>query len=179
MSKNLKDTKYKRIIAFDFDKTLVHTQEPEEGRKIWLKETGEIFPHDGWWGRPESLDLKIFYPAINGWTYKYYTQAIEEENSYVILATGRIEKLRKQVQDILDFHDFKFHDVFCSWGETYKFKTRLFEQIIRKNPDSTEFIMYDDRHEHLIKFIEWAKDMENKFKIKITIIDVLNKKQLY
>jgi hypothetical protein len=34
--------------------------------------------------------------------------------------------------------------------------------------------MYDDRHEHLDKFVEWGKYQ----KIKVTIIDVINKKQL-
>ena len=171
----------KKIYVFDFDKTLIHTQEPEEGRKIWLKETGEMFPHPtGWWGKAESLDLNIFYPPINEYTYKtFYLKAIEEKDAYVILATGRLEKLREQVQNILDFHKITFHDVFCSWGETYRFKTRLFESIIRKNPDATEFTMYDDRHEHLVKFTEWAKEMEAKFKIIVNVIDVVNKKQLH
>jgi len=171
----------KKIYCFDFDKTLIHTQEPEEGRKLWLKETGEIFPHPtGWWAKSESLDLKIFYPAINGWTYKYYTEAIKEEDAHVILATGRLDKLKKEVQAVLDFHDLKFDEVHCNWGgETYRFKTRLFESIIRKNPTATEIILYDDRHEHLVKFVEWAKGIEAKFKITVTIIDVVNKKQLH
>ena len=121
--------KFTKIKVFDFDKTLIHTQEPEEGRKIWLKETGEIFPHPTvWLSKPESLDLKIFYPAINGWTHKYYLEAKEEaDDSYTILVTGRLEKLKNEVQSVLDFHGYEFDDVFCNWGgETYRFKTRLF-----------------------------------------------------
>ena len=169
----------KKLICFDFDKTMVHTMEPEEGRKIWHREKGEDFPHPtGWWAKPESLDLKVFYPAINGWTYKHYLEAIADDNNYVFMATGRLERLQKQVQDILDFHGLVFDDVFCCWGgETFKFKTKLFEQIIKKNPNAEEFIMYDDRHDHLVKFAEWAKDVEDRFKIKVTIIDVINKKQ--
>jgi hypothetical protein len=170
----------KKIHCFDFDKTFFHTQEPEEGRKIWLRETGEMFPHPtGWWSKPESLDLKMFYPAINGWTYKYYKEAMAEEDSYVMLATGRLDKLKTQVQAVLDFHNVKFDDVFCcTGGDTYRFKTRLFESILRKNLKAEEFIIYDDRHEHLLKFVEWAKLMGEKFKTVITIIDVVNKKQL-
>lgn len=171
---------YKKIIAFDFDKTLIHTMEPEEGRKKWLMEKCENFPHPvGWWSKPESMDINIFYPTINDWTYKHYLNAISDEDNYVFLATGRMDKLKNEVQAILDFHDFKFHDVFCNCGgETFRFKTRLFESIMRKNPKADEFILYDDRHEHLINFVHWAKDMEDKFKMKITIIDVVNKKQL-
>lgn len=170
-----------KLICFDFDKTLIYTAEPEEGRKLWLKEKGENFPHPtGWWSKPETLDMSVFYPSMNEWTYKHYLKAISDEDNYVFVATGRMDKLKNEVQAILDFHDFKFHDVFCNWGsETFKFKTRLFESIIRKNPNADEFILYDDRHEHLVKFVEWAKEMEEKFRIKVTIIDVINKKQLY
>jgi len=172
----------KKIYVFDFDKTLIHTAEPLEGRELWLKETGNQFPHPtGWWSKPESLDLKIFYPAINDYTYKkYYLKAIEEENAHIVLATGRLAKLKEEVQAVLDFHKLEFDEVHCNWGgETYRFKTRLFESIIRKTPTATEIVLYDDRHEHLVKFVEWAKDMEAKFKIIVTIIDVVNKKQLH
>ena len=170
-----------KLICFDFDKTLIHTMEPEEGRKIWLREKGEQFPHPtGWWSKKESMDMSVFYPAMNMWTHKKYVEAISEKDNYVFIATGRMEKLKEEVQAILDFHDLKFHDIFCNWGsETYRFKTKLFESIIRKNPKATEFILYDDRHEHLIKFVEWAEIIEKTFKIKVTIIDVVNKKQIY
>lgn len=171
----------KKLYCFDFDKTFIHTQEPEEGRKKWLKETGEIFPHPtGWWSKPESLDLNIFYPAINEYTYKnFYLKAIEEEDAYVFMATGRLDRLKNEVQAVLDFHGIKFDDVFCNTGgETFRFKTRLFESILRKNLKATDLFIYDDRHEHLVKFVEWAKLMAKKFDTNITIIDVVNKKQL-
>ena len=172
---------YKKLICFDFDKTLIHTMEPEEGRKIWLKEKGEIFPHPtGWWSKKESLDTSIFYPAINVWTYNKYLEAISDEENYVFIATGRMDKLKKEVQAILDFLDLRFHDVFCNWGgETFKFKTRLFEQIIRKNLNATDLIIYDDRQEHLVKFTEWASLVEKNINTKISIIDVINKIQIY
>ncbi len=172
---------YKKIIAFDFDKTLIHTMEPEEGRQIWLREKGVQFPHPtGWWSKKESMDMTVFYPAMNMWMHKKYTEAIAEKDNYVFIATGRMDKLKEEVQAILDFHNLTFNDVFCNWGsETYRFKTKLFESIIRKNPKATEFILYDDRHEHLVKFVEWAEVMEKTFKLKVTIIDVVNKKQIY
>lgn len=170
-----------KLICFDFDKTLIHTMEPEQGREIWLKEKGENFPHPtGWWSKPESMDIDIFYPAINMWTYKHYLEAISDKDNYVFIATGRMEKLKNEVDRILEFHDFKFSDVFCNWGgETFKFKTRLFEQIMRKYPEATEFVLYDDRYEHLVKFIKWAEEAEKIYKIPITIIDIVNKKQIY
>jgi len=185
-----------RLICFDFDKTLIHTMEPEEGRQIWLREKGENFPHPtGWWSKPETLDLEVFYPTVNQWTIKRYAEAISDSDNYVFIATGRMEKLKPLVEKILiSEHVIEqtkkylgekskgiiVDDVFCNWGsETYKFKTRLFEGIIRKNPKATEFILYDDRHEHLVKFVEWAAIIESQYSIKVSIIDVLNTKQLH
>lgn len=170
-----------KLICFDFDKTLIHTMEPEQGREIWLKEKGEMFPHPtGWWSKKESLDINVFYPVMNMWTHKHYLEAISDVDNYVFIATGRMEKLQNEVQAILEFHNLAFNDVFCNWGsETFRFKTRLFEKVIRQNSKATDFILYDDRHEHLTKFAEWAIGIEKNYKIKVTIIDVVNKKQIF
>ena len=49
-------------------------------------------------------------------------------------------------------------------------KVKLFEQKI-ESLGVEEFIMFDDRQEHLPHFIEWAKTQS----IKIIVVDVLNK----
>ena len=36
-----------------------------------------------------------------------------------------------------------------------------------------EFVMYDDRHEHLVKFEEWAEEHH----VQVTVVDVVNKKE--
>ena len=171
---------YDKIIIYDFDTTLIYTAEPIEGRKQWLNVKGEHFPHPtGWFGKNESLDLDVFYPTLNDWTYKHYLNDIADENNYVCLCTGRLQKMKREVINILNFHDLKFNDVYCNTGgETYNFKTRLFEKLIIENKNAKEFIMYDDRHEHLIKFVEWREVMKTKYDIKITIIDVVNKKEI-
>ena len=54
-------------------------------------------------------------------------------------------------------------------GDTFYFKRTLFERLISElQPE--EFIMYDDREEHLVDFKEWAKTMP----CDVTIIDVVN-----
>ena len=57
-------------------------------------------------------------------------------------------------------------------GDTFRFKTKLFEQLI-KLTKCDHFIMYDDRHEHLVRFKEWAKEQN----VKVTVVDVVNKKE--
>lgn len=162
------------LVAFDFDSTLIHTPTPETGKSHWEKETGSSWCGRGWWGNPESLNLNIFYPPVNQWVYKYYKTYSEDINSHCFLATGRLEKLRNSVINVLKLHDIEI-DLYCNPGiDTYTFKARLFTNLINKYKPN-KFIIFDDRHEHLVKFVnEWAP----KQKVNIEIIDVINKKKL-
>ena len=165
----MKDTN--KLICFDFDDTLCHTIKEEPGKLIWKEKTGKDWPHQGWWSKPETLDIDVFDTKVNPYVYEEYLKAIEDPQNHVIMATGRLERLRQPVQMILDNLGLEFDDVYLNTGgDTYLFKTRLFERLIRRLRP-TEFIMYDDRYEHLVKFEHWAKTID----CKITIIDVINK----
>ena len=171
----------KKIVSFDFDGTLFFTPEQEQGKIVFKNITGLDWPYRGWWGRKESLDLKIFSIPINQYVYDRYLMHSKDTDTHVILATGRLgstkSDLTDEVMDVLDQYDLTpsnkggFKEVYLNPGmDTYKFKTQLFERLISKyRPD--EFIMYDDRREHLDKFSEWAQTQP----CKITIIDVVNK----
>jgi hypothetical protein len=37
----------------------VDTELPESGKQIYLDKTGKEWPHIGWWGKAESLDIEI------------------------------------------------------------------------------------------------------------------------
>jgi hypothetical protein len=108
---------------------------------------------------------------VNNWVYQRYLEAVIDDSAYLILATGRIEDLRKEVELVLNHHNLSFDEVYLNFGgDTYSFKTRLFENLIKKvNPQ--EFIMYDDRQEHLPKFEKWATTQP----CVVTIVDVVNK----
>ena len=161
----------KKLISFDFDKTLCFTPEPEEGQVIFKNVTGLDWPYRGWWGRGETLNLEIFPIPINQYVYKDYLKYSDDPDSYIILATGRLSKLRKEVEDVLMSHNFSFDEVHLNPGmDTYLFKTQLFEKLISKHKPDV-FIMYDDRSEHLSKFVHWAKTQA----CEIHIIDVINK----
>jgi hypothetical protein len=163
--------KYNKIISFDFDDTLCHTPLPEDGKLIWKEKTGFEWPHRGWWSKPESLDTEVFDIPVNNWTYQKYLDSISDEYSYIILVTGRIEALRKEVEEVLNINNLSFDDIFLNFGgDTFNFKTKLFENLIRKY-EPEEFIMYDDRQEHLPKFCEWAKNQP----CSVTVVDVVNK----
>lgn len=166
--------KYKKLISFDFDKTLFFTPEPELSKDVFLEKTGKVWPHRGWWGKPETLDMNIFDIPLNKWVYSKYLEFSDIEENFMILATGRLKKVDGMVDNvnkILDKNSIEFDEVHLNWGgDTLKFKLKLFEQKI-KHLEVEEFIMLDDRQEHLVEFEKWAEEQN----IKITIIDVVNK----
>lgn len=164
-------TNIKKLYSFDFDDTLCFTPKPEEGKLIWQEKTGGVWPTDGWWGRSESLDTDVFDMKLNPWIYKEYLSAVSDDQNFVFMATGRRTKLAKDVKKILDIHNLSFDALhFNNTRDTFEFKCGVFENYINElKPD--EFIMFDDRKEHLVEFIKWAK----KIKCKITIVDAIDK----
>jgi hypothetical protein len=156
-----------KLVSFDFDNTLFFTPEPEEGKVEYLSKTGQNWPHRGWWGRSESLDLNIFDIPMNPAVYEQYLKYYNQPDTYIILATGRLKNLKVEVTTILNCNDLVFDEIHLNPGmETFKFKTKLFEDLIKKlNP--SEFIMFDDRDLHLDQFKTWANNQD----CKVSIID--------
>jgi len=167
---NLQEQKIKKLISFDFDDTLVHTLLPAEGKMIWKEKTGEDWQHRAWWSRPESLDMGVFDIPLNKKIYKRYQQAISDHDNYVILATGRVKPLQDEVYKILGHYGLSFDETHLNPGiDTFEFKSNLFAKLIYElQPE--EFVMYDDRQEHLVKFVQWA----NAMPCKVTIIDAIS-----
>ena len=168
--------KHKRIVCFDFDDTLFHTPKPEDGKTIFLEKTGNIWPHRGWWGKPETLDIEIFDIPLNKWVHDFFLEHKNTPSDFVMLATGRLRKvdgMRDNIDKIFRKNGIEFDEVHLNWGsDTLKFKIKLFEQKISEL-EVEELIIFDDRQEHLPLFEEWAKEQD----ITITIVDVVNKTQ--
>jgi len=171
---------YKRLVSFDFDDTLCLTPTEESGRRVWREKMITRYPdnpekwnwpYTGWWSKPESLDLSVFDIPVNEWVYQKYLDEVSKDSTYLIMATGRIEPLRKQVQLILDSHNLSFDEIYLNFGtDTFLFKTRLFENLIERIKPEI-FVMYDDRREHLPRFEEWALSQN----CQVTIVDVITK----
>jgi hypothetical protein len=66
------------------------------------KKTGADYPFTGWWGRPEVWIWMSLMIELNKNTYDEYLKAVSDSSNYVILATGRVEKLRPQVLKIFE-----------------------------------------------------------------------------
>lgn len=158
----------KRIVVFDFDGTLCFTPEPIQGEKTWEEVTGTVWPYTGWWSKKETLDMNIFHIPVNPFVYKKYLEAVSDDETYTVLATGRLVKLQREVEKVLNANNLSFDLIACNnGGETYRFKSKLFENLINKY-DPEVFVMYDDRHEHIVQFETWARFQP----CRVEIIDV-------
>jgi hypothetical protein len=132
----------KRLAVFDFDATLVDSPEKEEGKMIWQEKTGQEYPHIGWWGRKESLDTSIFdikaFPSV----LNQLNQETNIPDTHVIILTSRMEKLRPEVEKVLDMNNIFVDDVILKKGNEGKGDVIL--RIVQYNPDLEEINVYDD-----------------------------------
>jgi hypothetical protein len=136
----LKTIKY--LTAFDFDGTLMNTPNPENGVLEWERVKGEKYPNKGWWSFPESLDLDVFdikpFPLV----LEQLIKEKQKSDSHVIISTSRIEKLRPQLEAILNKNNIQVDDVLMKDSLS---KGDKILKAIRYMPDLREINVYDDR----------------------------------
>lgn len=132
----------KRLAIYDFDGTLIDSPEPEAGKPQWEKVKGQPYPHVGWWGRAESLDTDVFdikpFPSILA---KLQADMADPDTSTIIL-TSRMEKLRPQLENIMQLNGITVDDLITKTGREDKGDVIL--RISNYNQDLQEIVVYDD-----------------------------------
>jgi hypothetical protein len=178
----MKVNSVRKVAIIDMDGTLVDTISPEEGKVVWKEKTGTDYPHKGWWSKRETLDINVFknnlYPDI----LSKYHRVKSEEDTFVILCTGRIIPLIKQVKAILDKHGLEFDDVILNGdkrfsvkggqNDTLNYKLRVLSSLEDRFPNLEEIEFWDDRDNHHPVFKAWG----DKQPIKVTINHVVRSK---
>lgn len=133
----------KRLAVFDFDGTLMDSPMSETGKTQWSEKMGKPYPFSGWWGKPESLDLQVFdikpFPSV----LKQLKKEIDIPGTYVIILTSRMEKLRPQVQAVLDVNNIKVDKLDMKRAEGNKGTKVL--SYVQQLPDLKVINVYDDR----------------------------------
>ena len=133
----------KRLAAFDFDGTLIDSPEKEPGKIVWSQIMQRPYPYEGWWGRAESLDLNVFdikpFPSV----LNQLSKELSMPDTYVIILTSRMEKLRPQVEAVLKANNIHVHKVDMKRSE--KTKGQKILDYIAHYPDLTEINVYEDR----------------------------------
>jgi len=148
----------KKISIFDFDGTLVDSPKPEDGIPIWEEVNGYGYPFKTWWDRVESLDQEVFDIDTIESTIDNYNEEYENEDTLVIMLTGRLSKLRDTVKKILYskglvFHEYHFKDI----DNTLLSKVNKIEELLHRYPNVEEIEMWEDRKHHAKAFEIWGK----------------------
>jgi hypothetical protein len=132
-----------RLCAFDFDSTLIDSPQKESGKIQWSEKMGKPYSYQGWWGRPESLDLNVFdikpFPKI----LNLLNKDVSTPATYTIVLTSRQEKLRPLIQKILDVNNIHVDKLDMQRDQRTKGQKIL--DYVKKFPDLREINVYDDK----------------------------------
>jgi hypothetical protein len=148
-----------KLSIFDFDGTLIDTPMPDMGRILYKQKTGNVWPYEGWWGRHESLDMDVFDMETIKDVEDDYKREKNNDDTIIVMLTGRMIKLSDYVKKILDSKGFEF-DEYCynRGGSTDVEKMRTMEVLLDKYPNVVDLEMWDDRLEHIPIFEQWGKN---------------------
>ena len=169
VNETINKLKITKISVMDFDGTLVDTALPETGKIEYEKKTGKVWPHVGWWSKPESLDMNVFdMPVINSVVAAYKVEKANPETLCVMM-TGRQPKLQNLVKAILDSKGLVFDKyIYSHGGNTIDSKIKSLNSLLLDYPKTTAVELWDDRTEHISSFEAWGNSHpELKFRINL------------
>jgi hypothetical protein len=164
-----------KLSVFDFDGTLVNTPLPDTGRQIYQDKTGQVWPHKGWWGQADSLDMKVFDIPSNPSVIAAYKTEKANPQTGVIMLTGRLQKLGGFVKNILDSMGLTFDGYYYNTGGSTDYaKKKTMDKLLAEFPNIEVIEMWDDRLEHIPIFQEWGDEKVSQgilkdFKINVVV----------
>jgi hypothetical protein len=155
----------KKLQVFDFDGTLCDSPMPDMGKKIFKEKTGNVYPHKGWWGRPESLDINMFEFNMFDKVLNLLNKENSNPESYVMVLTSRMEKLRPQLSKILS--DKNIHVNKLDMKKNEKTKGEKILDYIKEFPKLKEIDVFDDRDSDIESYMEIESKIPKNIKFRI------------
>jgi hypothetical protein len=159
------NTNIKRITIFDFDGTLISTPQPHEAKIKYEQVTGSPCPHSGFWSKKESLDVAMFDMPVIESVQEAYKKEREREDTLCVMMTGRIGKLSKLVEKILQEKGMLFDEYQYKNGrfgpDTLDFKLGMMQEYLQRFPQLESMAIWEDRIEHAGPFKVWGESQEN------------------
>jgi len=154
-----------RILFIDFDATLADSPMPDVGKNIWLKKTGQEYPHIGWWGRKESLNNEVFDIKLFDEVKRVLDEGNRDPNTVSVLLTSRVSKLLPEILTVLEANDAKFDHY--SLKENNKDKNVRIKEFIKQYPSVSQIDIYDDRDKEFAVFKNLESEIGDLFEINI------------
>lgn len=165
-----------RIAFYDFDGTIIDSPMPDIGKLLWAKKKGIIYPHMGWWSKPESLDLEVFDIKTIKEVESRFQRDVLDKNCWVVLLTNRIEKLKPEVSKVLNFHNLKV-DEFQMMNKLNFTKSVRIKNVIQDFPQLTQIDILDDDERNIKDFVELQNELQQEgLAVTIYKVTAQNKK---
>jgi hypothetical protein len=159
-----------KLAFYDFDGTIIDSPMPELGKLLWAKAKGIVYPHKGWWSKPESLDLDIFNIEKIKETDQRIKRDLDNKYCWVVLLTNRISKLKPEVSRVLRHVDVEV-DEFQMMDKINYSKSIRIKNVIQDFPQVTQIDIYDDDDKNLSDFLELKSELLQQG-ISVTIYKV-------
>lgn len=136
------------------------------------------FRRTGWWGRQETLNPPIFHPTpekLNPNVANALKSFHNDPQTYTVIMTGRHAALQNRVKEILAHYgvhaneyyfkgqkDLTSHPNYPKSNDTFDYKEFV---IINRlmSPEIQIVEIYDDREEHITKFLQLGKNLKEKW----------------
>lgn len=152
------------LYVFDFDGTLFRSPHPPD----WWEDK------DGWWFQIESVIPPCLPKVPSDWwiepTVKAAREALNKENNYVVLLTGRpADVFTDRVQELLNQKGLVFDEVHLSDRvDTKEFKIEQIQRILREHPTIETVDLWEDWTE----MIPFYRDAVEEVGVKFTAHEV-------
>jgi hypothetical protein len=177
--------KKKRTVIYDWDNTLFNALSPDIGKQLYLEKTGQPWPFTGWWGRLETLLPPLVNEPITEDHFVADTLAAlredrKRDDTNCYLMTGRPYKVKTRVLDILKIVQADFDGYYFRGGrnqshlsDTLDIKLHIIANELI-HPELNILEIWEDRDEHVIRFVEEANIWKNNHgQLQIVIHDVI------
>lgn len=161
----------RRLVIYDFDGTLFRSPDKEQGSRSYKAVMNFDWPHQGWWGRLESLTPPVVPARPDAsWFIQPVLEAqrrdVASGDATVVLMTGRPFKLKQRVLEILraeglNFDDHFFHDSPGNEGDTtLDAKVNRIGRLL--GPSVQRLEIWEDRDGQIEGFNRFKSEMAKK-----------------
>ena len=163
---------FEELHVFDFDGTLVDTPTPEIGMREYKEAFGMDSPHQGWWGRAESLEPPL--TMGEGPALAEYRASAANERVVTIMMTGRRSKLKDSVEAVMRTFDIDCHEhIFNGTGHnTLTYKMNELRRLVKQYKPKRVRI-WEDRTSHAGLFQEMDREFTS-IEWKVTLVEPSN-----
>lgn len=168
----MNNTKEIKLSFFDFDGCMANTPLPDTGKDIWAKHHNKPYPHQGWWGRIESMCLDAFNIETHAHVHSEWKR-LHDAGYISKIHTSRRPLFKDSIQKILDKNGVEVTDILTVMGNITKGERIVseIEEWQKQGYKVTHVVFYDDRQKEIVT-VEAVRPQIENLGIELTVVKV-------